>query len=200
MQCPKCERENFDREKSCAECGFRGDVSKLDELSHLQWMTGQIDRWETLDLDASSVSKLREIYNAYLKDMEISLGLRQPSFAFDEVEKVQNAWVELAHLETLFDKVEEWRAAGYFKVEMDGQDPVRMQRAHAGTLRQRLEEYQRPVPPQTEQYKLKMVSFLLDQIDLLASRGWFKSKREIEKAVVPIMAVMIDVMSGHEGE
>lgn len=200
MQCPKCERENFDREKPCAECGFKGDVSKLDELSHLQWMIGQIDRWEALDLDASSISKLREIYNAYLKDLEIALGLRQPSFAFDEVEKVQNAWVELAHLETLFDKVEEWRAAGYFKIEMDGQDPVRMQRAHAGTLRQRLEEYQRPAPRQTEQDKLKTVSFLLDQIDLLASRGWFKSKREIEKAVAPIMAVMLDVMSNSDVE
>jgi hypothetical protein len=200
MQCPKCGRENFDREKPCAECRFQGEVNKIDELGHLQWMVGQIDRWETLDIDASSVSKLREIYGAYLKDTEIALGLRQPSFAFDEVEKVQNAWVELAHLETLFEKVEEWRAAGYFKVEMDGQDPVRMQRAHAVTLGQRLEEYQRPVLPQTEQYKLKTVSFLLDQVDLLASRGWFKSKREIEKAVAPIMAVMLDVMSGHEGE
>src|SRR5690349_21209605 len=144
MQCPKCERENFNKARPCTGCGFHGEVSKLDELDHLQWMVGQIDRWEALDIDASSVSKLREVYNAYLKDMEIALGLRPPSFAFDEVEKVQNAWAELSHLETLFDKVEEWRAAGYFKIEMEGQDPVRMLRAHAQSLRQRLEEFQPP--------------------------------------------------------
>jgi hypothetical protein len=200
MQCPKCERENFDRGKPCAGCGFRGDESKLEELAHLQWLVAQIDRWEALDIDASAVTKLREVYNAYLKDMEVAMGLRPPSFAFDEVEKVQNAWAELAHLEELFDKVEAWRAAGYFKIEMDGQDPVRMQRAHAETLRKRLEEHPRPAPKQTDPDRLKTVSFLLDQIDLLASRGWFKSKREIEKAVKPIMTVMIDVMSNSDDE
>jgi hypothetical protein len=125
------------------------------------------------------------------------LGLSLPSFTPEEAE---NAWIELAHLETLFQKVDEWRNAGYFKKEMEALDPVKMQRVHADELRQRLEEYPRPEPPQTDQDLLKTVNFLLDNIDLLASRQWFKSKKEIEKVVAPITAMMMDTISGNEPE
>ena len=125
------------------------------------------------------------------------LGSRLPPFTPEEAEK---AWIELAHLETLFEKVDEWRNAGYFKMEMDSLDPVKRQRAHADELRQRLEEYQRPELPQTDQEMLKTMSFLLDNIDLLASREWFKSKKEIEKAVAPITAMMLDMVSDNESE
>ena len=125
------------------------------------------------------------------------LGSRPPSFTPEEAEK---AWIELAHLEMLFEKVDEWRSAGYFKKEMKSLDPVRMQRARADELRQRLEEYQHPELLQTEQDKLKMVNFLLDNIDLLASRQWFKSKKEIEKAVTPIIVMLADAISDNESE
>jgi hypothetical protein len=200
MQCPKCQRENFEIEKPCAYCGFQGDSNRLAELGYLQRLLNEMNEWETLDIDAASLFKLKEFYTSHLKDMQVLLGLRQPSFTSEEVETAEKVWIELAHLETLFEKVEEWRGGGYFKMEMDGQDPVKMQRAHADALRQRLEGHQRLELSQTDQDRLKTVSFLLDQIDLLASRGWFKSKREIEKAVAPIMAVMIDVMSEDQGE
>jgi hypothetical protein len=115
-------------------------------------------------------------------------------------EDVEKAWIELAQLDMLFKKVDEWRSAGYFKTEMESLDPVRTQRAHADELRQRLEEYQRPEVPPTEQDKLKMVDFLLDNIDLLASRQWFKSKKELEKVVVPVVVMMLDAISGNESE
>ena len=142
--------------------------------------------WEVFNIDAAPVSNTQ---------VELELQLR--SFTPEEAEK---AWVELAQLETLFEKVDEWRNAGYFKMEMESTDPVRKQRAQADELRQRLEEYQRPELPQTDQDKLKTVDFLLDNIDLLASRQWFKSKKEIEKVVVPIMAMMLDVISDSVSE
>ena len=156
MQCPKCQRENFETDKPCSQCGFQGDGNMFDEQ-----------------------------------------GLRLPSITPEEVEK---AWIELAHLETLFEKVDEWRSAGYFKKEMKSLDPVRMQRARADELRQRLEEYQHPELLQTEQDKLKMVNFLLDNIDLLASRQWFKSKKEIEKVVAPIIVMMVNAISDNESK
>jgi hypothetical protein len=152
MQCPKCQRENFETDKPCPQCGFQGDAK-------------------------------------YIKGT--------PSYTPEEAEK---AWIELAHLETLFEKVDEWRNAGYFKIEMVSLDPVKRQRARADELRQRLEEYQRPELPQTDTDRLKTVDFLLDNIDLLASRQWFKSKKEIEKVVVPIMVMMLDAISGNESE
>jgi hypothetical protein len=156
MQCPKCQRENFEADKPCPQCGFQGDANRLDDL-----------------------------------------GLRLPSFTPEEAEK---AWIELAHLETLFEKVDEWRNAGYFNKEMKSFDPVKTQRAYADELRQRLGEYQHPELPQTEQDRLKTVSFLLDNIDLLASRQWFKSKKEIEKVVAPIIAMMVDSILDNESE
>ncbi|MBI5951698.1 MAG: hypothetical protein HY865_08570 [Chloroflexi bacterium] len=131
------------------------------------------------------------------KDTQAASGLNLPSFTLEEAEK---AWIELAHLEMLFQKVEEWRNAGYFKKEMESLDPVRGQRAHADELRQRLEGYPRPELPQTDRDLLKTVNFLLDNIDLLASRQWFKSKKEIEKVVAPITAMMMDAISGNEPE
>ena len=156
MQCPKCQRENFEADKPCPQCGFQGDANRLDDL-----------------------------------------GLRLPSFTPEEAEK---AWIELAHLETLFEKVDEWRKAGYFKIKTESLDPVKRQRAHADELRQRLEEYQRPELPQTDLDRLKKLNFLLDTVDLLASREWFKSKRAIEKVIAPIMAMMVDVISNNEPE
>jgi hypothetical protein len=160
MQCPKCQRENFEIDKPCLQCGFQGDAK-------------------------------------HLKDTQDALRLRLPSYTPEEAE---NAWIELAYLETLFEKVDEWRNAGYFKIEMEALDPVKTQRAHADELRQRLEEYQRPELPQTDRDRLKLVDFLLDTIDLLASRQWFKSKKEIEKVVAPIMVMMLDAISDNESE
>jgi hypothetical protein len=197
MQCPKCQSENFKIEKPCAQCGFQGNPKRLAELVYLKRLLNEMNEWETFDIDTTSLSKLKEIHIARLKDLQVTLGLRLPSFTPEEAKK---GWVDLAHLETLFEKVEEWRQAGYFNTEMESLDPVRMQRVHADELRQRLEEYQRPVLLQTDPDRLKTVSFLLDHIDLLAAREWFKSKKEIEKAVAPIMAVMIEVMSEDESE
>jgi hypothetical protein len=123
-------------------------------------------------------------------------GLRLPAFTPEEAEK---AWIELARLEMLFEKVDEWRNAGYFKTETESSDPVKMQRAHADELRQRLKEYQRPELPQTDQDWFKTMDFLLDNIDLLASRQWFKSKKEMKKAVAPIM-VMLFMISNNGSE
>ena len=148
MQCPKCQRENFEMDQLCPQCGFQGDANP-------------------------------------------------PSLTPEEAEKT---WIELARLEILFEKVDEWRNAGYFKKEIESLDPVRAQRAHADELRRRLEEYQRPELPQTDQDKLKTVDFLLDNIDLIASRQWFKSKKAIEKVIVPIMAMMLDAISDNESE
>jgi hypothetical protein len=151
MQCPKCQKENFEIGQPCPYCGFQGEVYQLDKSP----------------------------------------------FTPEEAEK---AWLELAYLETLFKKVDEWRDAGYFKKEMELLDPVRTQRARADELCQRLEGYECPELPQSDLDRLKLVDFLLDNIDLLASRQWFKSKREMEKVIAPIKALLVDIISGNEPE
>jgi hypothetical protein len=197
MQCPKCQKEDFEKDKPCPQCGFQGDSNMLDELGHLQWLLSQMDEWEKFNIDTATVSNLKKIFTAQRKDILVALGLRLPSFTPEEAKK---AWVELTHLETLFEKVDEWRDAGYFNEEMKSLDPVKRQRALADELRQRLEEYPRIELPQTDQDRLITVNFLLDNIDLLASRQWFKSKKEIEMVIAPIMTMMVDVISEDESE
>lgn len=197
MKCPKCQEEKFATDKPCPQCGFQGDADRLEELGYLLWLLKQVDTWGELGIDAEPVSRLKRIHTSRLKDTQFALGLRLPSFTPAEAEQ---AWVELTHLEALFEKVDEWRNAGYFKADMEAQDPVKTQRSHADELRQRLEEYQRPEMPQTDQSLLKLTGFLLDNIDLLASRQWFKSKAEIEKAIAPIMAMMINMVSSDKPE
>ena len=99
MQCPKCQRENFETDKPCPQCGFEGDAQSA---------------------------------------------LRPPSLTPKEAEK--------------------------------------------------------PGLPQTDIFRLKTASFLLDNVDLLPSRNWFKSKKEIEKVVGCIMAMMADALSDNESE
>ena len=175
MQCPSCQAENFELNKPCPQCGYRGNVNAFGGLRSL------LD-----DIPPSIPIRTRG-----------TLGPHPPSFTADEVE---GAWAELIRLETLFEKVDQWRAAGYFKREMEALDPVSAQRAYAEELRRRLDGVPRPESPETDQDQLRTLGFLMDKVDLIASRGWFKSKKAIEKAVVPIFAMMLDVISGNAPE
>ncbi len=183
-------------DKPCPQCGFQGDANRLDELSHVQWLLIQMEKWEKFEIDTAPVSKLKEIYASHLMDTQVALGLRLPPLTPKEA---VNARVELGHLETLFKKVDEWRTAGFFKPEMESLDPVKTQRAHADELRQRLEEYPGLELNPTAQDRLKTMSFLLDTVDLLDSREWF-NKKDLEKVVAPIMAMMADAFSDNEHE
>ncbi|MCC7118756.1 MAG: hypothetical protein IT310_09545 [Anaerolineales bacterium] len=197
MNCPKCQSENFQIEKPCAECGFQGNAPKLAELERLQWLLNQMDGWEELRLDAATLSELKKMYKTRYRDALVGLGLRLPPLTPAEAEK---AWVELAHLDALFEKAAEWETAGYLNPEMAGQDPLKAQRAYAAELRERLEEHPHLVILETDQTKLKTISFLLDHVDLLASREWFKSKHEIELVVAPLMEQIVAITADNAPE
>jgi hypothetical protein len=161
--------------KPCPQCGYQGNVNASAGLRSL-----------LEDIPPSIPIRARG-----------ALGSPPPSFTAEETE---GAWAELTRLEMLLEKVDLWRAAGYFKREMEALDPVSMQRAYAEELRQRLDGVPRPGSPRTDQDQLKTLGFLMDKADLIASRGWFKSKKAIEKAVVPILAMMLDVIAGNATE
>ncbi|MBI5950849.1 MAG: hypothetical protein HY865_04270 [Chloroflexi bacterium] len=183
MRCPKCQSGNFETNKPCPQCGFQGEAARLEELGHLQWLLNQMEGWTELNVEATSLFNLKKIYSTRLKTALIDLGLRPRSFTPFEAE---HAWVKLVHLEALFEKVTEWSNAGYFVLDL--RDPVVTQRAHAEELRQRLEDYQRPDLLQTDQTRLDTLNFLLDNIDILKSRRWFKSKVEADQAAAPLKA------------
>ena len=183
MQCPKCQSGNFGTNKPCPQCGFQGEAAMLDKLSHLQWLLKEMDGWEKFGVEADSISNLKTVYAARLKETQIELGLRLRPFTPEEAEQ---AWDNLARLEVLFSKVDEWRKAGYFI--SDARDPVKTQRAHADELRQRLEEYQRPEFPPTDQTRLITVNFLLDAIEFLNSTHWFKLNTEKENIAALLKA------------
>lgn len=183
MFCPKCQRGNFEANKPCPHCGFQGDEARLHELDRLRWLLNEMKGWKKLNVGAEFISRLKEHYTARLKEEQIILGLRLRSFTPEEAEKT---WPNLEHLEALLEKVVEWRNSGYFI--SDARDPVKTQRAHAEELRQRLEGHRHPSSPQTDNTRLDALNFLLDNIDFLDSKQWFKSQNEKEKAAAPLTA------------
>ncbi len=183
MRCPKCQRENFETNKSCPNCGFQGNAARLEELGHLQWLLKELNDWGKFDTAVGSIANLKEFYSDRLKQAEIELGLRSQPFTAKEADKF---WPVLARLELLFDKVDEWNKADYLILSMH--DPLQTQRAHAQDLIQRLEGYLRPNIGQTDHTRLDTLNFLLDNIDLLGSKQWFRSKDAREKAAAPLRA------------
>jgi len=93
-------------------------------------------------------SLMEEIPPSIPMDTRGALESHLPPFTAEEAEK---AWNELTRLETLFEKVDQWREAGYFKKEMEALDPMRAQRAYAEELRQRLDGVPRPESTRTDQ-------------------------------------------------
>jgi hypothetical protein len=181
MRCPKCEWENFETNRLCARCGFQGNAARLEELGHLQWMLKELNEWEKFDTAVGLISNLKEFYSDRLKQTQIDLGLRSQPFTALEAAK---SWPALTRLELLFDKVDEWSKAGYLISSVH--DPLQTQRAHAQDLLQRLEGHPRPNVLETDHARLDVINFLLDNIDLLHSKQWFRSKDAREMAAAPL--------------
>jgi hypothetical protein len=168
MQCPKCKQAELNPGGICAQCGFRGERAPLEELSHLDWLLGEIDKWAGLGISINIVNQLRKYYSERQKKTQVTLGLRPPPFAPSEA---YDAWVELQRYEALFKKMKIWVGNGQLK-----SDALPAYTARTEELRLRLEGYQRPEYPQTPRERLDVVNFItiaaipaLEQADAFSS-------------------------------
>ncbi|MGC1377162.1 MAG: hypothetical protein WA821_13105 [Anaerolineales bacterium] len=154
MQCPKCKQAELDPGGVCAQCGFRGDPAPLEELSHLDWLLGEINNWAALGVSVNIIGQLKRYYSERQKKAQVALGLRPPPFAPSEV---HDAWVELLRYEALFQRMKIWRGGGQLK-----SDALPAYTARMEELRLRLEAYQRPeYHPPTPRERLDVVNFII---------------------------------------
>src|SRR5215211_973135 len=153
MQCPRCNHAGFVATGTCPRCGFHGDSDQMEELSRLEWLLGEMDRWVGLGLLKNNPERLQKHYLTRRQRLQIALGLYYPPLQSSEAQK---AWIELRQYERLFYAIENWFAAGYLKT---GFLPTYY--ARLMELRARLSGYQGPAYPGTDRERLEEVDFLL---------------------------------------
>ena len=103
MQCPKCDAPSFTPEHPCKECGFRGAIESIEELSHLDWVLEELPLWqaeERIDLHA-----IRGGYETRRQALRTALGLVPAPLTAEEF---QEASLKLYRQACLRDLLVSW--------------------------------------------------------------------------------------------
>ncbi|MBN2502372.1 MAG: DUF2157 domain-containing protein [Anaerolineales bacterium] len=167
MPCPKCNHLEYQANKPCPNCNFSGDTDQIVELTHIKWMLREIYSWEPNELQAAERSALVSRYTTRLRELEIQLGLRARPFAAEEAPQ---RWQELIRLEAFFNLLTTWQNAH----ALDAKSSQALRGdiwAQIKDLRKRLEDFERPKYPETQQEQLEVNIFLLEQIQLYQDEG-----------------------------
>ncbi len=180
MRCPKCTQADVDSSGICPQCGFHGDSALIEELSHLDWLLGEIGKWTGLGVGSVFVNQLGKHYSDRQKKAQVKLGLRPPPFTPDEAHA---AWVEFIYHEALFERIRIWRVAG--QINSAG---LPAYSARMGELRLRLEGYRRPEIAQTRRGRLDMVIFIIDALPALKQAEAFNSPEAEQKVSAALLA------------
>ncbi len=178
MLCPRCRYPEF--VSNCPRCGFHGDTARIEELSRLDWLLGEMDAWVEQGILKNFPKRLQQYYLARRQETRTDLGLTYPSFTPAEAEQ---AWTELRHHELLFDELEKWRAAGFIK---SGLLPTYY--ARLLELQARLAGYSRPQTETSPSARLEEIAFLREAIQRLMQRDDFISVEARGKVVNPLIA------------
>ena len=75
MHCPQCHTQQFTLAAACPDCGFTGDLHLLERLSNLNFVLTESETW---GLVRSLLQPIQSRYQKQQREVEISLGLRQP--------------------------------------------------------------------------------------------------------------------------
>src|SRR5215216_2767016 len=180
MQCPRCNYAGFAATGTCPRCGFHGDSDRMEELSRLEWLLGEMNTWVGVGLLQTIPKRLQNHYLVRRQRVQIALGLYSPPFKPSEA---QQAWIELRQYERFFYAIENWFAAGYLKTGFLPTSYARLME-----LRARLSEYQGPAYPKTNRERLEEVDFLLGAAEELKKRDDFASSESLWNVTAPLWA------------
>lgn len=179
MRCPQCRRENIDAQGVCPECGFKGDIPAIEELSHLDWLLDEMVKWAGLGFYGDVLLRLKKYYGDRRLKAQVALGLRPQPFSPPEA---QAAWPEYLQHVLLFDEMKKWQVAGQIT---DAALPAYANRMEK--LRLQLEGYQRPAYPRMNREWLEVVNFMLAALPALTRAKAFTSpeaKKQIKASLL----------------
>jgi hypothetical protein len=186
MNCPKCNQPEYRPGVVCWQCKFNAEHGKIEELGHIHWMLAEIDSWgqaqEPASIPDDAQARLRQIYQARQRDLEIELALSLPLFTDHEA---QRAWAELAHHESLLKRVGQWLQEGLLQPEISAPF-VSQYHTQVEEFTERLEGRSRPETEGTDSQRLEMVNFVLDAADQLKDAGGFTTPNTASSALATL--------------
>ncbi len=185
MECPKCQFPDFAPAAVCPRCGFRGNPAAIEELSRVEWLLTEMEKWPGLGFIRGVPRLLRGHYLSRRQGAQTVLDLRAPLLTPSEE---RNAWPDLLRHELLFQAIEEWRTAGYLKTGFLPHSYSLMMELRAG-----LEGRRRPDAPPGDRERLETLDFFLGAIQQLVQRGDFTSLDAERKVTAPLLAEIAEL-------
>jgi hypothetical protein len=189
LQCPRCKgsllHEGPVDQATCSNCGFSGASSLLEELTHIQYLLGELAGWQ--EIAPAVGERLRIRYLRRREELEVALGLRLPPF--DPEEAAQARW-ELLCLEELIEEVTHWVESGWARPE-PAQELIERSSMRAEELRHRLaacSELAAPPFDRRPQDTLKMLGHLREALDDLHAQGGLVDEAAYAAATAELVA------------
>jgi hypothetical protein len=186
MNCPKCNHPDYRPGVVCWQCKFNADHDKIEELGHIRWLLAELESWgqthDQIDVPDDANERLRQVYQARQRALEIELTLRLPLFTDDEA---QQAWPELDRHEVLLERLGQWLQEGLLKPEISAPF-VTQYHTRVSEYTERLEGRPRPEPAGTDSERLEMVNFVLASAEQLKDVGGFVSLEAEESALAAL--------------
>ncbi|MBN1933410.1 MAG: hypothetical protein JW934_02030 [Anaerolineae bacterium] len=173
MRCPSCGEAGFDPGESCPNCRFNGDLDLVIELTHINWVLGEIDAWQTFEAHPATRQQLKNHYAIRQRELEIELGLRLPLFSEQEA---RQAWPELDRYKALRLKMAEWLEAGLLN-PTHSQPIVDEIVQQIDELQARLEGHTRELIEPTDQSALAAITFVSEIVNELGRHDGFATPR-----------------------
>ena len=169
MRCPRCSQPDYVVTEPCSYCGFSGAPTLVEELGYVRWMLDEVEIWQSLDISEAALARLRRIYTARKRKLEVALALRRPPFTSDEAPA---AWTELTHCYAQLEYLLQWRKQGYL-------NPVAAQplfdtlQAWQDEMLDRLEDHPRPADPPTDAERLAVIDAIVNLVEALKQQNAF---------------------------
>ena len=98
MHCPKCHTATLTLARACVDCGYSGNALSLERLSNLTFLLSEMATWT---LAQTLLQPLENRYEKQKREVEISLGLRQPPPTAVEAQALRTELAKLTHLHSI---------------------------------------------------------------------------------------------------
>ncbi len=181
MRCVKCDEPISRLDEPCPHCQFHGDPAPVEELSHVNWLLGQIDAWNKIGIPTV---RLAQFYRARRRELEIQLGLRAPALTPEQVREMSAALVQR---NALLGRLDVWWADDLLNRDALA-SILAATRAQIRDLTRHLENYTRAPYPRTDADRLQIVEFLLAAAQTIGERGIFVSTDAQDRARAALLA------------
>lgn len=175
MHCPQCQYQQFTIAVACPDCGFTGDFRLLERLSNLNFVLTESGTW---GLVRALLQPIQTRYQTQQREVEVSLGLRQPPPTAAEARLLR---LELAKLVYLQSAIPQWQGKKWLSAE-NGRKLLGENQAQINKIRAQLQDAPpiddaAPTPTKRLMIKWDQLDFARRTIEKLYESGQIATHR-----------------------